>query len=73
MNTETVKPTVILRQFKWKKEIIPDPDSSLHPNEVVNYLSENEYPEMLNATVKYGKIEGDLESFEISLKGSDLG
>lgn len=67
-------PTVVRRQFKFKDEIIPDPNPSLHPNEVVTYLTDTTHPELLNATVQHGGEDEDgLITFNILLKGSNLG
>lgn len=64
---------VMMRQFKFDNEIIPDPDPMMHPNEVVSYLTENGYPQMLNTTVKYDKEKDNLVIFQITHKGSSLG
>jgi len=61
------------RQFRWKDELLPDPDPALHPNKVVEHYTELQYPEMLNSTITVASNTPELMIFDINLKNSSLG
>ncbi len=53
----------IKRKFKYKSEVLKDPDHSLSPIEVAKYYSMT-YPELTNGSVKYnGLITKDEEEY----------
>ena len=54
---------VIKRKFKYKTEILEDPDTTLSPREVAKYYSMR-YPELANGSVNYkGLIEKKDEEY----------
>jgi len=65
--------TQLVRQFKWEKEILNDPNPSWHVNKVVEYFTDNGYPQMLNAMAKYDKETETAVIYSIGLKTSSLG
>ena len=63
----------LVRQFKFKDEILNDPDTTMHVNQVVEFFTDNGYPEMLNCMAKYEQETETTIEYSIGMKTSSLG
>lgn len=60
-----MKVLIIPRVFKFKDELLEDPNEMFTPEDVLDHYS-NRYPELLNATVTGPSIHADKKVFEFN-------
>ena len=62
MTTTTIQTTAITRTFLYGGRTLPDPDSSMSPEEVKAFYSAI-HADLTNAAVEGGEFEGDTQVF----------